>query len=249
MTASPAHGSPSPPPFATTRWTMVMRAAAEDPAGSRPALSELFHRYRHPLYAVARTRGMGPEDASDAVQEFFCQLLEGDLLRQAEPQRGRFRAFLMTAWRRFLVDQYRRETAVKRGGRATIASLNGDDLEAVWQTSGRSNEDPELIFNRQWAESLIEAARQAVLEDYGQRGRLALAETLFPLVTTVADRDRVATLAAELRMTPTAVKVALHRLRMRFGETMRMLVAETVEDPLEIDAELDALLAVFPARS
>lgn len=226
-----------------------MRAAAEDPSGNRPALSELFHRYRHPLYAVARARGLKPEDASDAVQEFFCQLLDGDLLQQAEPQRGRFRGFLLTAWRRFLVDQYRRETAVKRGGRVTVTSLDGDDLEAVWQQHPRTGEDPGQIFNRQWAESLIEAARQAVLEDYRQRGRLALAEALFPLVTTVADRERVAALATELRMTPTAIKVALHRLRMRFGETMRTRVAETVEDPQEIDAELDALLAVFPAGS
>lgn len=244
----PANDPPNRPAanFASTQWSMVLRAAAEDPQGARPALTELFERYHQPLYAVARARGIQAEDAADAVQEFFCQLLDGGLLQQADQRRGRFRAFLLTAWQRFLIDQHRRANSQKRGGAATIVSLSIETLENHWQQLPNPTDDPDRLFNQQWAETLIDASTRQLRQDYLRRGRQQLADALLPWVTRVADQSQVVRLADDLRMTPTAIKVALHRLRMRFGEALRDLVAETVDDPAEIDSELDALLQAFP---
>ncbi len=240
--------------FQTTHWTMVFRAAAANPVVARPALSDLFERYRHPLYGVARARGLSAEDAADAVQEFFCHLIEGDALSNADQDRGRFRAFLQTAWTRFLVDQYRKQSALKRGGAAVSLSLDSAVLEEVWQKSpvstnwsSKSNTSHptfslDSVFLGQWAHALVEATKQELLAGYAQRGKSALASELLPLLTVSVDQARAESLARGLGMSPTAIKVALHRLRARFGETLRARVSETVDDPADIDDELDALL-------
>lgn len=233
--------------FATTRWTVVLQAAREDPGGQRPALAELYQQYQQPLYVVARVRGLAHEDTVDALHDFFCELLDGNMLAAADQQRGRFRAFLLTVWRRFLTDVYRRGAALKRGGEHQLLSIHvvaDASFDQRLAAIGDSVADQDACFDLEWAESVLRRTRQLLLAGYQERGRAALAEALLPLLTVPLDGVRCAELAAQLELSTTAIKVALHRLRSRFGQLLRQVVAETVDHPDEIDDELDALLRI-----
>jgi RNA polymerase sigma-70 factor (ECF subfamily) len=225
---------------------MIMRASATDPQIARPAVADLFLQYQQPLYSVARARGFNSEDAADAVQDFFCRLLRGELLSEYSPERGRFRTFLSVIWRRFLIDQYRRARAEKRGGEQGVVSLSAAGLEAAWKAaSSQGDLSEDQVFLQQWAEALVAATRGELVASYAERGKGAVAETLLPEMTRELDRERAELLGEQLGMTAAAIKVAVHRLRERFGAILREKVAETVADDESIDDELAAILAAL----
>lgn len=166
-------------------------------------------------------------------------------MAEADQRRGPFRSFLLTVWRRLLTDQYRRDAAAKRGGGNTISITVLPD--AVFETMPRHarEEEGSRVFDREWAEALLNSTRQNVLASYDERGRKTLAEALLPLLTVSMDALKCEELANQLDLSTTAIKVALHRLRARFGQALREAVLQTVDDPSEVDGELDALLKVI----
>ena len=231
--------------FATTQWTLVLAAAQEDSLHGRPALEELFQRYWQPLYAFARRRGMSAEDAEDATQEFLGGIINGHLLQAADPARGRFRSFLLKAWQRYLVDQYRRRKATKRGGGQLTLSLDFASSERRWQELESRAANPESAFTRIWADRVLVEAKQRLREEYVARNRLPLWEAFLPLLTKQLQSADYDELARRLGLSASAVKVGLHRMRQRFGRAVRDVVAETVDHPSEVDQELAELLDVF----
>ena len=233
------------PQFATTQWTVVWKAAEEDSKHGRPALAEVVRRYWQPLYAFARRRGLSCEDAEDATQEFLSNVVNGSLLASADPAKGKFRSFLLTAWKRFLVDQYRKQGALVRGGDVKLESLDVSAGEQHWRELSSRNPDPDKIFNLSWATSLLEEAHRRIREEYEAKGKTELVDSLLPKLTHSLDSGSYAQLAAELEMTPGAVKVAMHRLRQRYGSALREVVVETLEDSGDVDAELNEMLRVL----
>lgn len=229
--------------FATTQWTLVCQAASDDSNHSRPALEKFIQRYWQPLYCFARQRGMSAADAEDATQQFLSEILDGKLLSRANPLKGRFRSFLLTAWKRFLVDEYRRGQSEKAGGKVQCVSLDAAATETSWQGLAARTTEPDGAFTLAWANSVLEQVRQAIANDYAQRGRQQLFQVMWPAITTPLQATDYDQLASQLSMTQSAIKVALHRLRQRYGETLRAIVAETVEDPSDIDRELVELLS------
>ena len=233
--------------FATTQWTVVWQAAREDSQHGRPALTEIVSRYWQPLYSYARRQGFSSEDAEDATQEFLSSVVAGRLLEQADPAKGKFRSFLLTAWKRFLVDEYRKRTAVRRGGDAVTLSLDVGNGEQDWLELRADQFDPDHLFHISWAKALLAETRLRIRRSYQEKGKTALVDALLPRLTQVIDSAAYAQLATTLEMSPGAVKVAMHRLRQRFGATLRDVVAETIEDTDELDAELNEMLRVLSA--
>lgn len=231
--------------FATTQWTLVWTAAKEDPQSARPAFAELFGRYWQPLYYVARRQGLSPEDAEDALQQFFANLLSDSFLDKAHPTAGRFRSYLNVAWKRFLVDGYRMQAAQKRGGMVKHLSLNVAGLEPIWQAKSCHTPEIDQLFAASWAENILNQVRSQLSQEYAARGRCGLFALLIAHISQPLDSNGYKHLATQAELSSGAVKVALHRLRRRFGETLRQVIAETVASPAEIDAELDDLLAAI----
>lgn len=236
---------PREPQFATTQWTLVWRAAQEDSQHGRPALAEVIRRYWKPLYSYARKRGFSPQDAEDATQEFLSRVMSGRLLDDADPAKGKFRAFLLTAWQRFLIDEFRRQSAQKRGHNHAHVPLDVEAGERAWTHLESREPDAERVFMRSWASSLLEEARNRLRDEYGRRGKSELCEALLPKLTAMVDAADYAQLASQLGSKPGAIKVALHRMRQRFGTALRALVLETVDDAREVDMEIEALLRVL----
>ncbi|MEO1525921.1 MAG: sigma-70 family RNA polymerase sigma factor [Planctomycetota bacterium] len=240
---------PNPSPnFASTQWTLIWKAAAEDAGHGRPALGELIQRYWHPLYSFARQRGLGREDAEDATQEFLSGVVHGDLLGAVDPAKGKFRSFLLVAWKRFLIDDYRRRHTLRRGGDIKLFSVDFNMGERLWREAEPETE-PDRLYTLCWARSLLDEVRRRLQSSYSSRDRDLLFTTLSPKLTETLAQSDYEELGGRLDLSPSAVKVALHRLRQRFGQTLRDVVLETLDDPSEIDAELAEMRSVLASHS
>lgn len=227
----------------------MARAGASEEE-SRRALDELCRQYWEPLYAFLRRRGAGAEDARDLVQGFFARLIERDGLgaMEATGARGRFRSFLLRGLQNHVADVRDHERAHRRGGGTSPISLEPAALESAEQrlrATSAGPQTPEDEYLRLWGLATIERTIDRLGEEHVARGKGELFESLRahldPTAKTVPHAER----ARELGLTEGAIKVAIHRLRGRFRQLFREEVAQTLEDPAEVDEEISALLAAF----
>lgn len=207
-----------------------------------------MRRYWHPLYSFARRQGLSREDAEDATQDFLGGVLCGKLLQSADPAKGKFRTYLLVAWKRFLIDDFRKRQTQRRGGDVQLVSLDFVRGEARWKELESREEDPDKLYMVSWANSLIETVQDRLRSSYARRDRIRLLEFLLPRITDNLGKAQYDQLATELNLSPSALKVAMHRLRQRFGETLREVVRETVDETADIDAEIAELTSVIAAK-
>lgn len=232
-TMADSHRSASP---RTTRWSIVLRAGK----GSLGALDDLCGAYWFPVYAFLRRRGLGAEDATEQTQEFFTGLIRRGDLGRVDNDGRRFRTWLFTAVRNHHHNVRARAQTQRR------EHVEVDDAEARFQRQVAPGLDPEQVFARQWALATLQTARDRLREQYVARGQNALHDAIAPALAGVS--RPYAEIAADLSMSESAVKVAVHRLKKRFGVVLRDEVAETVDGPEDIDAELQHLLAALGGR-
>lgn len=225
--------------FATTRWSVVMTARDRNSAGSGAALETLCRTYWFPVYGLVRGLGHSPQDAEDLTQAFFARLLAGDTLHGVRRDRGRFRTFLRVALKRFVANERDRARAVKRGGGFICVRLDTDFAEARLQSDPRRNLlGADTLFDRQWALTLLEDSLARLRAEHVAAGREAEFLRLKEFLTAERGAIPYASIASDLATSEGTVRVAVHRLRKRFRELFRAAVADTVEDPSEVDAEL-----------
>lgn len=225
--------------FVPTRWSVVVAAAGSDTHAARPALVALCETYWYPLYAFARRRGRGPADAEDLVQAFFARLVEKRDLGGADPARGRFRAFLLGAFRHHVQNADRDARALKRGGGRPVVSLDATDAERRFAREPSHDETPERAYDRAWAHAVLARALERLAERQADKGRAELFAALRPSLGGAA--PSTAELAAATGLSEGAVRVAVHRLRKAYGRALRDEIADTLDDPTGVDAELAAL--------
>jgi RNA polymerase sigma-70 factor (ECF subfamily) len=235
-------------PFTTTHWSLIIKACGDGGALSERALEELCKAYWPPLYAFVRKSGNNPTDAQDLTQAFFQHFLSEKRFSVADPARGRFRSFLLTSLKRFLVNDWRKATRLKRGSGALHLSFNCDPEEAMYVREPSTNETPETIYDRRWARSVLEHALESVGQDYHRAGQGELFDEIRRLVWGMGSDFGYAVIGPKLGLSEGAFKVAVHRLRLRFRQRVRDAVAATLPDPLnaeEVDAEVEYLQRVL----
>jgi RNA polymerase sigma factor (sigma-70 family) len=233
--------------FVTTHWSVVLTAAHRDTPRARAALESLCRAYWHPLYAYVRRRGYSPEDAQDLTQEFFARLLERNAVASVAPEKGRFRSFLLASLNHFLADEWDKARAQKRGG-GKVIPFDWQSAETRLGEIPVENFTPEKAFEHRWAITLLEQVYQRLGGEYHARGKAALFETLRVALAGKSDAAPYAELARKLNMSAGAVKVAVHRLRQRYRQLLRDEIANTVEHPDEVEAEMRHLFAVLANR-
>ncbi|MBC8352986.1 MAG: hypothetical protein H8E66_13405 [Planctomycetes bacterium] len=232
----------------TTRWSVVLAAGHQSSPHAKRALESLCQAYWYPLYAFVRRRGKQPETARDLTQEFFATLLEKDYLNSADRERGRFRTFLLTVFKRFLANEHQREQAQKRGGGYSVVSIDVDDGERRLSLEPSHHWTPEDEFERRWAVTLLEQVLGCLQADYESKGKGPLFDRLKPFLTVEDDTESYEKIAADFEMTVGAIKVAVHRLRQRYRDLIREEVASTVANEDDADDELGQLLAAIRGR-
>jgi len=231
--------------FRTTHWSDVLAAGRSPGPEAAAALESLCRAYWRPVYAHVRRQGHDLEAARDLTQEFFTRLIEGQWLRPADPQRGRFRSFLLRCLSGFLIDEWRRSTAKKRGGGREFFSLDEAREEEQWALEPVENFTPEQAYDRRWAEALIARANARLRADYEAAGQDGRFETLKAYLLGGHEPDSYSDVAAQLALTVPAVKSAIYKLRQRYGEAIRAEIAETVSRPEDVEQELAALLVAL----
>lgn len=230
--------------FVTTHWSVVLAAKQGDLAQMRGALEKLCRTYWRPLYAYIRREGYGVQDAQDLTQGFFSVLLEKDYLRHLHDQRGKFRSFLLTFLKHFLSDARNKAAAQKRGGGTTFVSLDDTSVEERCLEPALVL-SPEQIFERRWAQTVLDEAVNRLRAEYASSGKEALFEQLKDFQPAKHGDLSYAEVAAQLGMTESAIKSAVHRLRLRHREILREEIAHTVTCPEEIDEEIRYLLTIL----
>lgn len=230
--------------FRTTRWSVVLDAQGRASGEAVRSLETLCRQYWPPLYAYARHRGVSPHDAEDLTQEFFARLLEKEWLAAVKRECGRFRSFLLMAFKRFMANSWDRSQARKRGGGCEVISLNVDTAEGRVAANAASV-PAETLYEKRWALTLLESVMRRLKAEHEAAGKVAEYDLLKPCLT--ADRGGIGygELAQALGMEPASARSAVHRLRKRFREVFREEVAETVADPADVDEEMRAVIAAL----
>jgi RNA polymerase sigma-70 factor (ECF subfamily) len=216
----------------------VVLAAKQGPSISTDAaLERLCRTYWFPLYAFVRLKGSPPEDAKDLTQAFFERFLEKRYVKNFAPEKGRFRTFLLALLQRFLCDQFDRSNAAKRGGGASVVSLDTVEAEALFSHTAASCASPEAIFERAWADTVVHTSLDRLSDQYEAEGRSRLFEELKVYLSHPADRADYGATGERLGMSVDAVAMAVMRLRRQYRAAVRAEVANTVATPAEIDDE------------
>lgn len=229
--------------FPTTRWSVVLDAALGT-AAPKKALHELCEAYWRPLYTFLRRDGHNQQDAEDTVQGFFAHLLAGPAIASVEPDRGRFRSYLLGALRHYVSNERAKAAALKRGGGERLVPLviNGAQIEGELELS--DDHTPEDAYAHAWAMEILARTQRRLGEHYRRDDRGALFDALEPFLVS-AETPAYRQVAAGLAMTEANTRVAVHRLRNRFRTMLREEVADTVASDADIDDEIRAVIAAI----
>jgi RNA polymerase sigma-70 factor (ECF subfamily) len=231
--------------FRTTHWSVVLLAGQGEERRAAEALEQLSQTYWYPLYAYVRGLGHSVEEAQDLTQEFFARLLARNTISRADPQRGRFRSFLLGSLKHFLAHEWDKGRAQKRGGHIRFTRLELDTAETRCRQPVAPGETPDQAYDRQWALSLLDLVLGRLRAEYASVGREDLFTGLKETLTGGRSEIPYLELAGRLAMSAGAVKVAAHRLRRRYRELLREEIAHTVAGPEEVEEELRLLFAAL----
>lgn len=221
---------------------MVLRATDGTDA-ARSALEELCSTYWYPLYAFVRRNGHQHHDAVDLTQGFFAHLLDGGGLETVDPNKGRFRSFLLASIRNFMRNDWRKQQTRKRGGHANFTSIDDAATLQRFQQELSHADTAEDQFERDWVASLLHQVIFRLRGDYEAAGRLDVFDALHAWLVADTDNMPLREIAEQLSMTVSAVKMSVHRMKRRYAELLRSEVASTVSAEEDVDDELIRLIA------
>ncbi|HMO64593.1 MAG TPA: sigma-70 family RNA polymerase sigma factor [Verrucomicrobiota bacterium] len=236
---------PEPGWFRTTHWSVVLAAGRPDSPQAAAALEQLCRAYWYPLYAYARRRGQDEEDARDLTQSFFCDLLQREGLREVTRDRGRFRSFLLAGMKNHLANAWDHARRQKRGGGATVLSLDAEAPEERYRLEPVDDATPERLFERRWAHAVVEQVVRRLAAEQDDDARRERFAVLRPFLLRQPQETGYEAAAQRLGLSVPAVTSAIHRLRLRFRELFRAEIAHTVADPAEVDEEIRHLVQVL----
>jgi RNA polymerase sigma-70 factor (ECF subfamily) len=226
--------------FSTTHWSVVLEAGRDNPAAAAAALERLCGVYWYPVYAFIRRRfkNYNHQDAEDVAQGFFAQLLAQEALKKLDRQKGKFRSFILASLTNFLNNDWDQRQTLKRGGKLQIVSLDETHAEEIYARELVAAPTPEKLFDRRWAQAVVERVLARLKAEYVQANKSKLFEKIESGLTREVKQAALAEWAVALDMSDAAVKIALHRLRRRYGELLREEIAQTVATPEELDEEI-----------
>jgi RNA polymerase sigma factor (sigma-70 family) len=231
--------------FATTNWSLILRAAGGDDAEAELAMALLCEAYWYPVYAFVRRQGHSAADAEDLTQGYFARFLEKGFVREVRPEHGRFRAFLLVSVKNFLHNERDRVRALKRGGGRRLVSLDAAAAERNYEPQVASRTTPEDLFERSWAQTVFDRVLDQLEQKASRQGRGPRVARLRPFLIGAEAAGAYADVAAEWGVGESAVRAAVHRLRKDFAGLLREEVARTVTDGAEVDDEVRHILTVL----
>ncbi|MCI0539235.1 MAG: ECF-type sigma factor [Verrucomicrobiales bacterium] len=244
MLPSSSDREPSEPArnFRTTHWSVVLLAGQADLAQSAQALEILCRTYWYPVYSFIRHKGYDVHETHDLTQAFFARLIEKNYVEAADSEKGKFRTFLLTAVTRFLANEQDRAHALKRGGGDTALSLDEEDAEGRFLHEPIHGQAPDKLYDQAWARQVLSVVLDRLRAEFDRAGRTNRFEELKTFLVDDKGALSYAEAAARLGLTPSAVKTGIHRLRQRYAQLIREEIAQTVDDPAQVETEIQYLI-------
>lgn len=233
--------------FTTTRWTTVAIAGNASSVDARAALERLCQDYWAPLFAFALRQGRAFHAAQDLTQAFFAHFIERGYLRAANRTRGRFRTFLLTCFEHFLIHEWEKQQAVKRGGRFELLSWEEHHAGLESRAASATDLPPERHYDREWALAIMQRALARLQAEFAATERQPLFEFLSRFLHTEPAPGEYANVASQLGLSDRAVKLAVHRLRRRYGRLVREEVSHTVANEADAEDEMRYLVELMCA--
>lgn len=237
------------PIFPTTSWTLIQCVQMGSEEDVAKAMEEICHQYWYPLYAFARRSGLAPSDAEDMAQTFFQHVVANDAMQTARPEKGRLRTFLLVLLKRLISKQFRHDVALKRGGPGNVTlSLDELDAEGRYAHEPATMEDPDKLFDRAWAEQVLDRAAHILRDEFVEGNNLPLFEVIQVFLPVVgSESGSYSTIAAKLSMKEGAVRQQVSRMRKRYAALIEEQIAQTVQGEKERAEELQYLMALMGA--
>ena len=227
-----------PQAFPPTRWSVVLAAKQGSTPESAAALEAICRGYWYPLYAYVRRCRQSPHDAQDITQEFFRLLLEKHWLEDADREKGRLRTFLITALKRFMAKEWRRVSALKRGGGQSQVPIDTVFAESRYAADAAVPLAADALFDHQWALRLLELTLERLQAEFTAAGKAGDFAVLKEFLTEAHQAIDYRAVTARLGLSEGAARVAVHRLRKRFREIYREEIAHTLPVGADVDAEM-----------
>lgn len=227
-----------------TRWSIVLNARAGDEQSER-ALAEICEAYWFPLYVFVRRSGQPAEDAEDLTQSFFAKLIEKDYLEKADKERGRLRSFLLASLKNFMADEWDKSQAQKRGGGKQLVSIDQAEAEERYALEPKDDASPDRQFEKRWALTLLENIVDELRQEFAASGKEETFNALQPFLAWNSADESYADVSGRIGVSENAARVTVFRMRKRFGELMRLSIAETVSTEEEVDEEMKFLMGVI----
>jgi DNA-directed RNA polymerase specialized sigma24 family protein len=231
--------------FATTRWTLVRDAARGGDTLAVEALGTLAGTYWQPLYRYARRKGKSPEDSEDLVQGFLTHIIEARALSRTDHAKGRFRAFLLASFQNWMINEWKRENRIKRGGGETLLSFDWQSAESGLHLEPAHDYSPDKLYDREWALALLGKVLADLEALCRAEGGAAQFEILKPCLTADSARIAYASIAVTLGTSEGAARVAVHRLRKRYRHLLTGEISLTLASPSAVEEEMRSLFAVL----
>lgn len=231
--------------FQATHWSVVLAAGHEDSARRAEALEILCRTYWEPIYVYLRRQGYGVPDAQDLTQAFFLRLLTHNAFANAEPQKGKFRSFLLASLQHFLADERDRACAAKRGGGQPTLPLDQGTAERHYLEQADSDLSPEKAFDHRWALTLLDHAFTKLQEESTANGATEHFNLLKPFLSRKPSPGEYEAVGEELGMTADAVAVRVHRLRQRYRDLLRGEIAHTVNGLADLEDEMRYVIGLI----
>jgi RNA polymerase sigma-70 factor (ECF subfamily) len=224
---------------------VVLRIGNGQSGEARQALEELCRTYWYPLYAFARRKGNTHEEAQDLTQSFCAKLLQKEQIALADPERGRFRTFLLRSFENFLRSEHRNANVQKRGGGYQIISWDADLAAERYAAECADEASPTLAFERHWATVLLQSVVGLLRQEFSSSGKAELFDQLEPHLWGDDTSTGYSQIAEALNLTTVSVRVTMHRLRQRFHDLLRAQIANTIESAADVEDELRYLRGLW----
>ena len=231
--------------FPSTHWSIVLAATGDGSQQARDSLEKLCRTYWYPMYAFVRHRGYSPEDSEDLVQGFFARLLEKEVLNQVNREKGRFRSFLLACLSNYLMQEWHRAQAQRRGAGYIHLSLETPGAEERYAQEAASPLTPEELFDRAWAVGILQQALEKLRGEFTAAGRGDLFDAVEGHLTGSRPCPGYGELAGRWSMSESALRMIVTRLRRRYGELLRLEISHTLQSAADVEHELEDLLAVL----
>lgn len=230
--------------FGSTQWSVVLESR-RDSASRRTALEKLCRTYWLPVYGYLRRRGYSTADAEDLTQGFFAHVLESDFLDRPDPEKGRFRGYLIGALKHFVARHHERENTQKRGGGTRVLDWTALDAEREFAVIDQPQLDPGATYERGWAMAVFAQALRRLAEEQAAAGHADEFAVLRPFLSSSPSQNEYAAVAEKLGLARATVAVRIFRLNRRYAELVRLEVAASVRNPADTEQEMRHLLAIL----